>query len=103
MAVSLSDNRASDRYEVTVDGEIAGVARYVLVSGRIEHVHTEVAGRFAGQGLGATLVVHALRDARSRGLEVVPSCSFVASVIAKNAEEFLDLVPSSRRAEFGLG
>ena len=103
MTVSLSDNRESDRYELTVDGELAGVAEYVLSPGRIEHVHTEVAGRFAGQGLGATLVAYALREARSRGLEVVPSCSFVASVIARNADEFLELVPSSRRAEFGLG
>ena len=96
--VRTSDNRAASRYELTIDGELVGVAEYVLSPGRIDFVHTEVPGRFAGQGVGATLVTYALRDAKSRGLEVVASCSFVARVIAQNADEFLDLVAAPRRA-----
>ncbi len=102
MDIALSDNRAQRRYEARVDGELAGVAEYVLGPDHIEHVHTEVAERFSGQGLGATLVTYALDDARTRGLEVVPSCPFVARVIAKNPDQFLVLVRTSRRAEFGL-
>lgn len=103
MDQELKDNREDRRYELWADGQLAGIAQYALGPGRIELFHTEVETRFARRGLGATLVTYALRDASDRGLEVVPSCSFVAKVIAENEEEFLDLVATSRRASFGLG
>ena len=101
MDVVIEDNPERSRYEIHVDGELAGVADYVLEPGTISHVHTEVASAFARRGLASRLVRHALVDARGRDLAVLPYCSFVAHVIA-SSDEFLDLVPASRRAQFGL-
>jgi len=39
-----------------------------------------------GGGVGRALVRHVLDEARSRGLRVVPSCGFVATVIAESPE-----------------
>lgn len=102
MTITLNDDRAAHRYELTVGEELACVAEYVVGPGRLELVYTEVVERFAGRGLATRLVIHALRDAKRRGLEVVPTCSFVAGVIARNREEFSSLVSRTHRGEFGL-
>ena len=101
MDVAIRDNHRRHRYEMTVDGDLAGVVDYHLGEEQIDLLHAEVDDRFAGRGLGTTLAVFALRDARARGLAVVPSCPFVAAVIARDPDEFLDLVPAERRGESG--
>ncbi|MBU6515672.1 MAG: N-acetyltransferase [Acidobacteriota bacterium] len=103
MDVVMRDNHQRSRHELRVDGDLAGVVDYRVGAGQVDLVHTEVDASFAGRGLGTTLVEFALRDARARGLKVVPSCPFVSVVIARKPEEFLDLVPEERRGEFGLG
>ena len=102
MNVSVEDHHELHRHEILVDGELAGIEVYEVTSGQIALIHTEIYEKFAGQGLAATLVTHALSDARARGLVVLPRCPYVAGFIAKHAEEFLDLVPESLRAEFNL-
>ena len=102
MNVVVRDNHLRNRHELTVDGDLAGVVDYRVGEGQVDLVHTEVDDRYAGRGLGTILVEFALRDARARGLAVVPSCPFVGVVIARTPEEFLDLVPEGRRREFGL-
>jgi uncharacterized protein len=69
--------------------------------GLIAFVHTEVDDAFEGHGVGSILVGEALEDARRRGFEVLPFCPFVNSFI-RERREYLDLVPASRREEFGL-
>jgi hypothetical protein len=44
-----------------------------------------------------------LDDARARGLDVLPHCPYVAAFVDGHREEYLDLVPRDRRAQFGLG
>jgi predicted GNAT family acetyltransferase len=99
--VEVRDNADEQRYEATVDGELAGFTAYRLGPGLITFVHTEVDDAFEGHGVASTLVSEALGDARRGGLDVLPVCPFVNSYIEKHPE-YLDLVPESRREAFGL-
>jgi uncharacterized protein len=101
VAVQVHDNPDEQRYEAVVDGELAASAAYRTQPGLISFVHTEVKDAYEGHGVGSMLIREALDDARRRGFEVLPFCPFVNSFIAGH-REFVDLVPGSRREEFGL-
>ena len=101
VTVEVHDNPDAQRYEAVVDGELAGFAAYSTQPGLIAFVHTEVKDAFEGHGVGSILIREALDDARRRGFEVLPFCPFVNSFIVEH-HEFVDLVPGSRREEFGL-
>ena len=101
VAVQVHDNPDKQRYEAVVDGELAGFAAYRTQPALISFVHTEVDDAFERHGIASTLIREALEDARRRGFEVLPFCPFVKSFIAEH-REFVDLVPASRREEFGL-
>jgi uncharacterized protein len=101
LAVEVSDNADEERYEASVDGRLAGFTMYRARPGLIALVHTEVDPAFEGQGVGSTLVRFELDDARRRGLAVLPFCPFVNGYIERH-REYVDLVPESHRATFGL-
>jgi hypothetical protein len=50
-ATDVRDNTEDRRFEIWVDGELAGFTTYVLRSGVISSLHTELNPRFQGQGL----------------------------------------------------
>ena len=102
MGVTFADNEPEHRYEMFVDGVLAGVEVYHRSADTISLIHTEVFDSFAGQGLAPQLVTHVLGEARERGLWVLPFCPYVAHFIAKHTDDYLDLVPVSRREEFQL-
>ena len=54
--VRVSDNPSELRYELFVDGELAGLIRYRRLPDALALVHTEVEPRFEGRGLAARLV-----------------------------------------------
>ena len=89
--VEVVDNPAEDRYEVRVDGKLAGAAYYHLRPGRIVFLHTEVDPSYEGHGVGSRLAMEALDEARSKGLRVVPRCPFVARYIREHPD-YQDLV-----------
>ena len=82
----VRDNPDESRYELIVDGVVAGEIQYRLRSDAIILVHTEVAPQFEGQGLGGELVAGALADIRARGLRVVPVCPFVRAYLQRHPE-----------------
>jgi predicted GNAT family acetyltransferase len=102
MSTVVRDVADAHRYEIIVDGQVAGFEDYTLRHGGINLVHTEVDTSFSGQGLAATLVTFALDDARSRGLKVRPYCPYVAKFIREHEEQYLDLVDEKDRARFQL-
>ncbi|MGH9270143.1 MAG: GNAT family N-acetyltransferase [Ilumatobacteraceae bacterium] len=79
------------RYELTVDGRLAGFARYVRRAGRTIFVHTEIDDELGGQGLGSALAAGALDTERAAGTSVVPLCPFIAAFIDRH-DEYADLV-----------
>ncbi|WP_071567218.1 GNAT family N-acetyltransferase [Corynebacterium sp. NML130628] len=87
----LKRNNQESRYEILVEGQLAGFATYADVDGARELPHTFVDPKFRGQGLSSPLMQYALDDARSEGLTVVPTCPAVARYIAQNPE-YADLV-----------
>jgi predicted GNAT family acetyltransferase len=89
--VSVVDNPAELRYELEVDGRLAGILRYRVEPGLVVLVHTDVHPAFEGRGLGGRLVAGALEDIRARGLRVAPHCPFAAEYIRRHPE-YADLV-----------
>jgi hypothetical protein len=90
------------RFEIRVDGELAGFTEYRRRPGLIAFTHTLIDPRFEGQGLASRLVQTALSEARDAGLAVLPFCPFVRGYIAGHSQEYLDLVPRDFRDAFEL-
>ena len=84
--ITVRDNRDELRYELLVDGMLAGEILYRLRSDAVVLVHTEIAPQFEGQGLGSKLVAGALADIRARGLRPVAVCPFVRAYLQAHPE-----------------
>jgi predicted GNAT family acetyltransferase len=91
----VSNNEAQSRYELRMDGRVAGMAQYTLEGRKVRFTHTEVEAEHEGQGLGSKLAAYALDDVRRRGLKVVPQCKFIAAYIARHEQEYGELVDRS--------
>ena len=84
--IAVRDNPDELRYELVVDGNVAGEILYRLLPDAVALVHTQVAPKREGSGLGGRLVAGALDDIRARGLHVIPICPFVRSYIRRHPE-----------------
>ena len=102
MSISVVKNYELNRFEIYSDGELAGFADFKIENQVISYTHTEIDPRFGGKGLGSQLIKEALDKALEQDLEVAPYCSFVSAYIKKNSEQYLNLVPESKRANFDL-
>ena len=89
--MTVADRPAELRYEIEVDGEVAGFLLYRREPGVLELVHTDVDPKWEGKGVGAALVQGALDDVRARGLKVRPFCPFVRAYLRRHPE-YEDLV-----------
>mgnify|MGYP005815553087 CR=1 FL=1 len=83
----VRDDPDRHRYEILVDGRVAGFAAYHVRGGRYFFVHTEIADEFEGQGLGSQLARAALDDVRTKSALVVPLCPFIAAWIDKHPDD----------------
>lgn len=93
--ITVRDNEGEERYEARIGDELA-IQEYARQPRRVTLIHTEVPPALEGHGIAGKLTRFALDDARARGLEVVPACSYVAAYIRKHPE-YLDLVPEYAR------
>jgi len=90
----VKNNAERRRYEIRVDGEVAGFASYrPRDDGVVVFTHTEIDEAHEGQGLGSTLARAALDDVRVAGGTLVPLCPFIKGYIERHAE-YADLVKS---------
>lgn len=80
----VQHNEAASRYEILVDGELAGIADYTIRGDAVVFPHTEIDPSRRGEGLGAILVQGALDDVRPTGRKIVPSCWYVAQFVEEN-------------------
>ena len=86
-APAVADNPQARRYELALGGRtVAHVDYRMRGEGTIDLIHTEVAPGHEGQGLASRIAQFALDDARSRGLKVVASCSYIAGYVRKHPE-----------------
>ncbi|MCF6506463.1 N-acetyltransferase [Blastococcus sp. MG754426] len=95
------DDRAAGRFEVLVDGQVAGYAEYRRRGPSVAFTHTVVEPEFEGRGVGSALARGALDAVRAEGASVLPFCPFIRSWIQRHPG-YADLVPEARRAQFGL-
>ncbi|WP_433498018.1 GNAT family N-acetyltransferase [Sphaerimonospora sp. CA-214678] len=90
--IEVAHNPEASRYEIRVDGVLAGFADYRTRPGaRMVFTHTEISEEFGGRGLGSRLIREALDSARAAGATVTPLCEFVAEYIRRHPE-YQDLV-----------
>ncbi|WP_460477101.1 GNAT family N-acetyltransferase [Brachybacterium huguangmaarense] len=89
--IEVVDNTERHRFEAMIDGELAGFTQYDDRGDAVEFPHTVVADRHEGQGVGSTVVRHALDAMREQGKKVIPTCSFVKGWIDKHPD-YQDLV-----------
>lgn len=84
--------RADDRhrYEILVDGALAGFTEYLDRDEQRVFYHTVIDDAFAGQGLASRLVQEALTDVRTAGKRIVPVCPYVAKFLQRH-DEFGDI------------
>lgn len=83
----IADRPEGQRYELTLDGRPAAHVAYRMDgAGTIDLVHTEVQPEHEGKGLASRVARFALEDARSRGLKVIPTCSYIDGWVKKHPE-----------------
>ncbi len=96
MPPDVVDNTGKSRFEIIVDGQVAGFADYLLLPTKVVFTHTEVLPAYEGKGLAGRLVKHALDVTRDTGLKVEPRCEYVARYIQRHPE-YHDLLDSVAR------
>jgi predicted GNAT family acetyltransferase len=82
-ALSITDNPAESRLEVTVDGHLAFLV-YERDDKRFTIIHTEVPPALRGHHVGDALVEEALRVARAEHRRIVAVCPFARAYIRKH-------------------
>jgi predicted GNAT family acetyltransferase len=79
-----------DKFTVTVDGKVVGLAAYADEGNSRVFAHTEVDDEFGGRGLATIVIGEALAQTKAEGLRVVPMCPTVAAYIRKH-QEYADI------------
>ena len=92
----ITDVASASRFEITVDGQLAGHADYHDGHSGRAFMHTEVFDEFEGRGLASQLIRYALDEARTANRKVLPFCPFVRAFIERHPE-YLDLVAEPER------
>ncbi|MGY1692472.1 GNAT family N-acetyltransferase [Geodermatophilus sp. SYSU D01105] len=95
------DVPGAGRFEVRVDGQVAGFAEYRRTASSVAFTHTVVDPAFEGRGLGSVLARGALDATRAAGHAVLPFCPFIRGYIQRHPA-YLELVPAERREQFRL-
>jgi uncharacterized protein len=90
----VEDNPARRRFEILVDGSLAGFAAYELRQDTVVFTHTEVDPAFRDLGVGGALARGALDQVRQRGERVVARCPFIAAYIDRHPEYAELVVPA---------
>jgi predicted GNAT family acetyltransferase len=93
LAATVRDNVTAHRYELLLDDEVVGELMYRKQGEVVTLIHTEIAARLEGRGLGEQLVAGVLDDIRGEGLHIVPLCPFVGAYLRRHPE-YADLVES---------
>ncbi len=83
--------RKPDRFEISVDEDVAGFAQFIDRDGQRIFFHTEIDPQFGGRGLAGIVVGHALDATREDGLRAVPVCPFVKKYVERHSD-YADIV-----------
>lgn len=92
--VTVVLNRDAGRYEAQIDGAVAGFIVFRTHGTAVDLRHTEVDDAYEGQGVGSALVAGTLQQIRDEGLQLIPTCPFVAAYLRRHPED-TDLLAES--------
>jgi predicted GNAT family acetyltransferase len=95
MRIAVEDNAARQRFEIRLDGQLAGFADYRPRDGVLAFTHTEVDPGHRGKGVGGALIGAALEQVKADGGKIMPLCSFVADYVSHHPQ-YADLVSYGR-------
>jgi predicted GNAT family acetyltransferase len=90
--IEIHHDAAQQRFQATVDG-VQAELDYEQRGDVLCLTHTGVPAAIGGKGVAGALVRSALEYARSKGLKVVPSCTYAASYIERHPQ-YQDLLAS---------
>jgi uncharacterized protein len=96
----IRNNADSHRYELDVDGRTATVA-YNLTGPNLMITETLVPTALEGRGIASRMARHVIDDARTRGLAILPVCTFFAGYFQKHPDQ-ADVVHPDYRKALGL-
>jgi predicted GNAT family acetyltransferase len=102
VAFTVILDETKNQYQLLDEQTQIGVADFHLENQEMVLDHTLVDPKYSGQGLGEKLIFFVLDDLLAKKYKVVPRCWFVAKVIKKYPEKYLDLVSLENRKLFGL-
>jgi uncharacterized protein len=97
--VSVRDDPLASRFELRVNGVLAGYVSYRDARSGRAFEHTVIATEYQGMGLASQLIRYALDEARATGRNVLPFCPFVRSFVQQHPA-YVDLVGQPER--FGI-
>lgn len=86
MTHKVTHHPEENRYEIEVDGILAGFTEALEDGDVVTFPHTKVFEQFEGQGLASELVTGALDDIRVRGKRIVATCPYVARFVDKHPD-----------------
>ena len=81
--VKITEN---NRFELSVENEIAFIEFDKIEPTILDLVHTEVPKVLSGQGIASKLVAGALQYCKENSSKIIASCSFIKSYVEKHPE-----------------
>ncbi|MEV4129715.1 GNAT family N-acetyltransferase [Nocardia sp. NPDC049707] len=101
MSTEVRNNFALERFEIYVDGAIAGYAEYQDTGAERAFIHSELDSGYEGHGYGRVLVQAALNASRQEGFGILPMCPLVRHFV-QSQPEYIATVPQWARQKLGL-
>ena len=84
--LKVTKNAEEQRFETSVEGQLAVIEYEMMGDSVIDFVHTEVPVALEGRGIADHMAHEVLEYARNQGLAVIPQCPFVADYISRHPE-----------------
>ena len=87
MESRVTDNESESRFELRLDGELAGWIDYSRAGDTVALTHAEVRPELRSRGHAETMTGEALADLKRRGLQAQPVCPFVVAYARRHPDE----------------
>jgi predicted GNAT family acetyltransferase len=83
----VTDNEGASRFELHLDGQLAGWIDYRRARDTVALTHAEVLPELRNQGHGEAMVRETLADLKRRGLQAQAVCPFVRAYVRRHPDE----------------
>jgi predicted GNAT family acetyltransferase len=83
MKTSMEHKEEEKRFNLIVDGQAGGYLTYDIYDGYLDIQHTVVKPEMRGNGLGEILLDAAAEYAKSKGLRIIPTCSYAKKMLTR--------------------